>query len=389
MPFKLVWRNLLRQPLRTLLTLGSLAVAIFLLCALRSLLTTLSQGAQVASTRRLMVQSAVSLFENLPLSYQARIAALPGVDGTCKWQYFGAYFQDPRNLFAQFATDLGPLLEIYPEFEIVAGSREALLARRTACMIGEGLSEDYAWRVGDTIPLIGALFPHPEGFDVPWTFEVAAIYRPNAPNFDAHTLFFDFRYLQESLAPVDPRADTIGLLVAQLAPGADRFEVADAIDAQFANGPQRTQTASEAEFTAQYVSMIGNVPLLLSSIGGGVLVAVLLACVNSMLLAAREQVLDNAILKALGFRRGHVVSLALLQSLLLCALGGAAGIAIALALAPPIAEALGQYFPGYAVTPQTVALAAAASLGVGVLAGIAPAVRASGVRAAAALKAVE
>jgi hypothetical protein len=52
---KLIRRSLLRHPVRTLLTVGSLAVAIFLLCFLRSLVTTLSAGVESANQQRLWV----------------------------------------------------------------------------------------------------------------------------------------------------------------------------------------------------------------------------------------------------------------------------------------------------------------------------------------------
>ncbi len=73
-PFNLVWRNLLRRPLRSVLTVLSLAIAIFLLCGLRTLITTLRVGRRAMPTRAgCDVLSASGLFVELPLS-------LPGED---------------------------------------------------------------------------------------------------------------------------------------------------------------------------------------------------------------------------------------------------------------------------------------------------------------------
>ena len=82
---KLIRRSLLRHKVRTLLTIGSLAVALFLLCFLRSLVTTLEAGVASANQQRLWVQSAVSLFVDLPLTYQGKIEAVEGVKRACKW----------------------------------------------------------------------------------------------------------------------------------------------------------------------------------------------------------------------------------------------------------------------------------------------------------------
>ena len=72
-PLKLIWRNLLRHKLRVLLTVGSLTVAFFLMCVLRALVVSLDAGVKEASSDRLVVQSAVSLFVNLPAAYQGNI----------------------------------------------------------------------------------------------------------------------------------------------------------------------------------------------------------------------------------------------------------------------------------------------------------------------------
>ena len=51
----------------------------------------------------------------------------------------------------------------------------------------------------ETVPLLGALFPHPDGADVAWEFDVAAIYRPGAKNWDNRTLFFHWEYFEDTI----------------------------------------------------------------------------------------------------------------------------------------------------------------------------------------------
>jgi putative ABC transport system permease protein len=377
----LVRRNLLKHPVRSLLTVAALTVAIFLLCLLASLLTALGSGVEAASERRLWVQSAVSLFVDLPLSYGSKIAAVEGVGRCCRFQWFGGYYQDQSNFFAQFAVDPDRLLPMWPEMEIVEGSVEDFVAERTACVIGRGLAEEFGWKVGDTVPIIGALFPRPDGSA--WEFQVRAIYAPRKATLDERTMFFHWDYFEESMAGILGQPPNVGVYVIELAPGADATDVMTRTDALFVNGPQRVQTTTESEFNRQFVSMVGNVPKLLGAIGGGVFVAILLACVNTMLMAAREQTRDVGILKALGFTDGAVSRLQLAQSLVLCGAGGGLGILLALATQSGIAATIGRYFPGYEVRAGTVLLALALTAAVGILAGIVPA------RGAARLNAVE
>jgi len=387
--YRLVWRNLLSHKLRSLLTMASLVVAMFLLCTLQSLVTTLSSNVATFDSRRLWVQSAVSLFVDMPLAYQPRIAAVDGVERTCKWQWFGGYYKDPSNFFGQFAVDPEALLETCPEIEIVAGSAQDFLSRRQGCIIGEGLAKSFGWKIGDRVPLIGALFPHPDGAEVAWEFDVVAIYRPGAKNWDNRTLFFRWDYFEETVRLSRGEPPGFGTMVVRMQEGANPEAIMAEVDVMFENGPQRTQTTTEAEFQRQFVSMFGNIPFFVSSIGGGVLLAILLACVNTMLMAGREQTHDVGILKALGFEDTDVFKLLLGQSLLLCLLGGGAGVLLALALEPGIAEGLGASFPGFTIQSATAFQALLVSGIVGLVAGLVPAWRARALAPVAALRSEE
>jgi putative ABC transport system permease protein len=380
-PLRLVLANLRAHPVRSLLTLASLSVAIFLLCFLRSLLVALHAGVEASSSRRLIVQSAVSLFVDLPLAYQPKIEQVEGVETVCKFQWFGGVYQDPENFFGQFGVDEDRFFDTYPEVEILEGSREAFEAGGTACLIGRQLARRFGWKVGNRIPLQGTIFTRAEG--EAWEFDVAGIYGSTSSNVDEMTMFFPFEYLQRSLedgAATGPEG--CGVFSLRIAAGVDPTAVQSKIDALFENGPQRVQTTTEAEFQRQFVSMMGNIPALLGGIGGGVLFAIVLGVLNTMVLAGRERTHHFGILKALGFSSGTAFGLLVVESVLLCAIGGAAGIALAVGSAPVVAAFL-VMFPGFRVTLGTIFFGAGLSVGIGLLAGFFPA------RVAARLRPVE
>ena len=133
--------------------------------------------------------------------------------------------------------------------------------------------------------------------------------------------------------------------------------------------------------------MMGNVPFFLNSIGTGVLVAVLLACVNTMLMAAREQTHDVGILKALGFTDRGMFGLLLSQSLAISLVGGACGVLLALATQPVFLFALGAMFPNYAMSGEILLFGAAAAACVGLISGVVPALAASRMKSVDALRA--
>ena len=77
LPF--VLKHLRRNWVRTLSTVLAMAVCIFLFCTLQTVLASINSLLESSSATRLISRNAVSLVFNLPLSYGARIAAVPGV----------------------------------------------------------------------------------------------------------------------------------------------------------------------------------------------------------------------------------------------------------------------------------------------------------------------
>lgn len=376
MPWTLLFKNLFAHPFRTLLTVGSLVVAVFLLCFLRASLVSLDAGVASASSNRLMVQSAVSLFVDLPLSYQGKIENVEGVARTCKLQWFGGIYRDPSNFFAQFAVDADRFAKAYPEVELTQGSQEAFRANRTGCLIGEDLAKRFGWKLGSKIPLQGTIFPKTNGR--PWELVVEGIYKAKTANVDNQTLWFHHAYLDETLVAgqaTGPRG--VGVYVVALDRGASVERVASQIEDLFRNGPQRVQGTTEAEFQRQFVDMLGSVPTLLGSIGGGVLFAILFAVLNTMLLAARERTHDLGVMKALGFSDAVAFWLLLGESLLVCGIGGALGVLLAWASQGAVGSVLKQLIPTYEIGQQTVVEGLLLAIALGLVAGIIPAWQAS------------
>src|SRR5262245_56615322 len=104
--FGLVLVNLGRNKRRTILTLLSVMVALFLFCALGGVLDTLQESIKVGSQSRLVTRNEISLVFPMPLSYRDRIAAVPGVKQVGMQNWFGGQDpKDPHNFFAQFGLD--------------------------------------------------------------------------------------------------------------------------------------------------------------------------------------------------------------------------------------------------------------------------------------------
>jgi putative ABC transport system permease protein len=243
----------------------------------------------------------------------------------------------------------------------------------------------FGWKVGQTIQVQTPFFTMTDGSA--WEINVVAVYHPLKANFDDRQVFFRYDYLDEMRkAGRCVGSDGVGVFVVNVQDGHDSGQVIADIDGMFHNGPQRTNTMTEAAFQQLFVSMMGNVPLFLGSIGGAVVFAVVFSVINTMLMSSRQRTHEVGILKALGYTDGAVGWLIMVESLTLSLIGGGLGVFLAVMLAEPLRMGMGQYFPQYRVHPETAWLGLAITVGIGILAGIVPALNAGRLRPVEALR---
>jgi putative ABC transport system permease protein len=345
-----------------------------------------------------ITQSAVSLFVAMPLDYQPKIEAVPGVEQVTKFQWFGGIYQDEKNYMSQFGVDHDKFFDMYKsDIEIVEGpggvkgppARQAVIdamaADRRACVVGENLAREFGWKVGDALPLIGKIFPKADGSA--WEFNIVGVYKPAKSNVDPRTIWFRFDYLDETLKAGGAHGPPgVGVFSVNVKKDADPAQVIADIDALFANGPQRTLTSTEAAFQAGFVSMMGNVPLFVATIGGAVVFAVFFSVVNTMIMSARQRTHEIGILKALGYSDAALGRLLLAESITLALIGGVAGALFAWGTQKGFLAVLGPLFGGYEVAPTTALMGLGVALAIGLVAGIAPGLVASRIAPAAALR---
>jgi putative ABC transport system permease protein len=374
----LVLPNLLRRKVRTGLTMGSFAVALFLFGILAVVRGAFQQGVEVAGADRLVVVNKVSIIQPLPLAYRDRLTRLPDVTQVTFANWFGGVYQDGRNFFPQFAIDRDTYRQMFPEFIIPDDQWQAFLADREGCIVGQGLAERFQWKMGDRIPLKGAIFPGV------WEFNIRGMYRGSRPQDDTTQFWFRWDYLDERRSF---GKGFVGWYTVRIANPDHAARVIQAIDEGFANSPWETKTDTEREFAASWVKQMGNIEFLLLSIGGVVFFTLLLVTGNTMAIAVRERIRDLAVLKAVGFSDSFVLVLILAETTLVAAVGGGVGLALA-KLFTLRGDPTGGLLPFFYLPPGTVALGFALAMVVGLMAGILPALAAMRLRVVDALRKV-
>lgn len=378
--WRLIATNLLRAKRRTFLTISSIAVALFLFCTLRTVVTSFDASLRAADASRLVVRHAASLVFPLPLSYRGRLSQIPGVTGVTYANWFNGIYQDPKNFFAQFAVDAPTYFALYPEAVMPPAELNAFLHERTACVVGRKLAKKYGWKLGDRIPLEGTIFPGR------WEFTLRAIYTGKTEDVDENTMFFHWDYLNESLP--EGRRDQVGIYYLRLASPGLAPRVSRTVDAMFENSNVPTRTETEKAFMLGFISMLGNVRLLLFLIGSAIVFAIMLVTVNTMMMAFRERTTEVAVLKTLGFSDALVLYLVAGEAMLVALVGGVIGCGLAVLVFLKSDFTAGGVLPSFRVTPGTVGLGLLLAATMGFLSGLVPALQAARLTIVTALRKV-
>jgi len=375
----LIFANLFRKKIRTTLTLGSFAVALFLFGLLAVVRGAFNQGLEVAGANRLVVVNKVSIIQPLPISYMDKIARIPGVTLVTHANWFGGVYQDERNFFPQFAIQDETYRQMFSEFIVPEDQWNAFVGDREGAIVGEDLVKRFHWKVGDRVPIKGTIFPGT------WEFNIRGIYKGSRPQDDTTQFWFRYKYLEERENPY--WKGLIGWYTVRIDNPDNATRVAAAIDDTFANSPWETKTETEKAFAAGFVKQAGNIEFLLLSIGSVVFFTLLLVTGNTMAIAVRERMRELAVLKAVGFSDGFVLSLVLGESLFLAAIGGGLGLLLC-KLFTLRGDPTGGLLPYFYLALPAVILGLLAALGVGLAAGILPAWSAMRLRVVDALRRV-
>lgn len=374
----LILANLFRKKLRTALTIGSFAVAMFLFGLLVVVRGAFSQGIDVAGADRLDVINKVSIIQPLPYAYRDQILRIPGVKAITFDEWFGGVYQDEKNFFPQFAIDPENQRVVYPEFAIPDDQWQAFLADREGAIAGAGIAKRFGWKVGDRIPIKGAIYPGA------WEFNIRGIYQGTRDNDDLTQFWFHYKYLDERR---QFGKGLIGWYIVKLNGPDDATRVAKAIDQMFANSPYESKTETEKALASDFAKQFGNIEFLIVSIGAVVFFTLLLVTGNTMAIAVRERIGELAVLKAVGFSDRFVLFFVLGESLLIAAIGGVIGIAVC-KLFTLGGDPTHGFLPYFRLPGPAIILGIGIALTVGVLAGILPATAAMRLRVVDALRRV-
>src|SRR5688500_14241538 len=239
----LIFRNILRNRRRSLLTMASAAVSL----AVLGFLVALYQGfffaeqSSPSEALRLITRHKVSLTNPLPSSHGPRIASIDGVAAISAWSWFQGMYKDnkPENFFARFAVDPVEIQKIRQDYTAPPEQWTAFQRNRTGCAIGRSIAQKHNLKLGDRINITGDIYP----VNLELTVEMIFDHPKNT-----ECLMFQREYLNELDKSIGRGQDTVGTFSILARSADDVPRIARAVDVIFENSTYPTKTESEREF---------------------------------------------------------------------------------------------------------------------------------------------
>ena len=321
---RLVFRNLIRQPRRTILTTVTFAVAAFIFNVLVAIPSSMDMILRKTSeSLRLYSYNTDGRYLGLPARYCRTIDALPHVVACTSLTNMRASYQNQHEVIQAFAVDAEKAGLLYPDYGFERPVLDQFMRERTAALVGQNLMRNHKWRIGDTVTLRA----DSNRLDIRFKL-LGELPARNYPNF----FMFHRDYLVEAEKARGISGDErpASLLVTRV----DRIDnvptVIREIDDTFHNSDFETATMTESEAVAGLLSTVGDIREIVYTLFAVILVVVFLIAANSMSMSVRDRIRDVAILRTLGFGAGYLTAMLLGECMVMAGVGGIVGSGLAM-----------------------------------------------------------
>lgn len=306
-------KQLLRNRVRSILTVLGVAIGMFLYAAVETMQQSLHHATATSAQDNTLIVYRENRFcpstSRLPEHYVTDIERIEGVVEALPVQIAVNNCGASLDVIAFRGVSPDTLREYNPSLEIVSGSFADWQTRSDAALVGQHFAKRRDLQPGDQFEAVGVRV---------W---VAGIIQSPEPQ-DNNVAYVHLPFLQQ--------ASRVGLgIVTQFNVRVESPEllepVAEKIDALFAADQAPTNTRPEKAFFAQTASEMIELVGFTRWLGLGAVVAVLGLVANALLLAARSRVKESAIYQTVGFSQISVGLLMIWEGILLGLAGGIIG----------------------------------------------------------------
>ena len=381
---RLAASNLLRNPLRSGLTVVGVAVTVVTFVLLRTVIWSWNVAADQAVPDRVVTRHKVTFIMTVPNRYVEDVRATEGVTSATWANWWGGREANhPNEFFATLAVDPNTFLSVFDELSVDGGDTTAWREDRQGAIVGDLLATKFGWKKGDTIKLESTIFPGE------WEFHIRGIYTTTRKTFDRQTFLFHWTYFNENVP--DGVKEQVGWITSRTT-GAP-IEVGRRIDAKFDERDIQTISQDEATFQRSFLAGFSAILFAIQVVSFVILGIMMMILGNTVAMGVRERTSEYGVLRAIGFLPHHLVILIVGEAATLGLAGGALGLVMAypvveLGIGRFVEENMSGFFPYFRISPGNATAALVLSMLGATLAAALPAWQTSKLKVVDALRRV-
>jgi|TARA_B110000196_G_scaffold268487_1_gene242659 putative ABC transport system permease protein len=363
-----VLKQIKRSPIRSTLTLGGIAIAMFLFVVVESMRTGVKEATEMTAGETTLVVYRENRYcpftSRLPQYYEDRIEQLSGVASVVPIQILVSNCGASLDVVTFRGVPRDSIQHaLAKDGVIVEGSVADWKKRGDGAIVGSALAKRRGIKVGDRFSAAGI-----EIF-------VAGIQETEQAQ-DKNVAIVQLPFLQET-----SRKGGTGTIVTQFnvqVEDPNQLEsVASSIDEAFAHDEHPTSTFPEKAFVGRAARDIVHLAEVAGMLAWGALAAVFALVANAVVLAMRDRVRDHAVLQTLGYTGWLIGWMVILEGATIAIIGGILG-----GVAAFLTVQFGQFtmtMEGVNIEmstgPAAAIMGVALALGLGMFAALLPALR--------------
>ena len=311
-----VLKQIKRSPIRSTLTVGGIAVAMFLFVMVESMRTGVKEATELTAGETTLVVYRENRYcpfsSRLPQYYEDRIKQIDGVASVVPIQILVSNCGASLDVVTFRGVPRDSILHaIAKDGVIVDGAIADWKKRGDGAIVGSALAKRRGIKVGDRFSAAG--------IDI----FVAGIQETDQAQ-DKNIAIVQLPFLQEAT-----RKGGTGTIVTQFnvrVKNPDDLDiVSSAIDETFAHDEHPTSTFPEKAFVGRAARDIVHLAEVVGILAWGALAAVFALVANAVVLSMRDRVKDHAILQTLGYTGWLIGWMVLIEGAMIAFIGGIFG----------------------------------------------------------------
>ena len=321
---KLIVKNAFRHKLRTFLTILGLAVTVMSFGIVRNILEVFNYSQDDLVPGHLISRHKTSMMQFLPITHLDKMRQVEGVEAVTYSFWLGAKYGDnPEEFFPRMAIDADNFHKIRSDWTVSDEDLKKFQAKKNAALITPALALDKGWEEGKQVT-VGCDYLDNVQLDV----EIVGQFEFNQEQ-QQQAKFMMVRgdlFRQSIGQNVSPELEhQVGWIELLADPPDEAAEVAARVDSLFMNSDYETKTESVNAYADAQIDRFKTIITALKVSSYLMIGVILLVLLNTMSMVARERISENAVLKTLGFRTGHLVFLNFGESMIVALLGAVLG----------------------------------------------------------------